>query len=141
MNALARLLLLKIVLTLSVWCVPLLLFPAQWLQALGFPVPQPILFLRLLGFAYAALVLGYALGWRAARRGEYPASAVSVGIVSNGGACVLLLFAALDRAWAEWGAVAQAIMWGSLFGTGLISVGLAALGRRHAPVQAPDAPR
>lgn len=135
MRALSAILIAKIVLTISVWCVPLLLFPANWLAALGFPVPEPLLFLRLLGMAYAALVLGYAFGLRAALRGEYPADVVWVGIVSNGGACLLLAIAAVAGTWSAWGAIAQVSMWASLVGTAAITVGLAWFGplRRDAP--------
>jgi hypothetical protein len=134
-RALSRLLALKIALTLAVWCVPLLLFPPGWLAALGFPLPEPLLFLRLLGMAYLALVLGYAFGLGAARRGTYPAAVVWVGIVSNGGACLLLALAALAGTWASWGAIAPALMWASLFGTGAIAAGLVWLGpmRRATP--------
>ena len=128
MIALARLLMLKIVLTLAIWCVPLLLFPPELLRMLGFPVPEPILFLRLLGVAYVALVVGYAFGWRETRRGSYPSVVVWIGIVSNGGACLLLLIAAIHGAWADWAGIAPVLMWGSLVGTGAISIGLVLLG-------------
>ncbi len=128
LRALSQVLVAKIVLTVSAWCVPLLLFPAPLLERLGFPVPEPTLFLRLLGVAYTALVVGYGFGLHASRRGEYPTGVVWVGIVSNGGACVLLCGAALLGAWADWGAFARLVMWGSLVGTGGITAGLVAYG-------------
>ena len=124
MKALSIIFIIKIVLTVFVWCIPLLFFPATWLQWLGFPVPEPQLFLRLLGMAYTALVVGYGFGLRAAMQNQYPHDVVWVGVVSNGGACILLANAAATSVWADWGNIAQWIMWGSLAGTGLIMLGL-----------------
>ena len=118
----------KIALTLVAWCVPLLLFPASLFERLGFPTPSPAVFLRLLGMAYLALVLGYALGLRQLRGGSYPAATVWVGVLSNGGACALLTLHALLGAWSEWGAFARLFMGGSLVGTGAITAGLLVFG-------------
>ncbi len=133
MKALSRILIIKIVLTTLVWCVPLLLFPLDWLQALGFPIPEPALFLRLLGMAYVALVLAYSFGLRDTLGNQYPQTIVWVGVISNGGACGLLTIAALTHVWNSWGMIAQTIMWGSLFGTGAITLGLVWFGvlKRH----------
>jgi hypothetical protein len=118
----------KIVLTVAVWCVPLLLFPESLLLRMGFPVPEPELFLRLLGMAYGALVVGYGFGLRSAKQGQYPAGTVWVGIVSNGGACLILTVAAVSGSWVAWGDVARWVMWGSLVGTGAITAGLVVFG-------------
>lgn len=131
MSGLSRILALKIALTVAVWCIPLLFFPAALLQSLGFPVPEPQIFLRLLGMAYVALVVGYCFGLKACSQGDYPAGVVWVGIVSNGGACLLLAVAAMLGVWTAWGTIAQAIMWGSLFGTGAITAGLVWFGPRR----------
>jgi hypothetical protein len=128
MSSLTRILAIKITLTVAVWCIPLLLFPTSLLQTLGFPVPEPQIFLRLLGMAYTALVVGYGFGLRASSRGSYPAGVVWVGIVSNGGACLLLAMAAALGVWESWGAIARAIMWSSLLGTGAIAAGLVVFG-------------
>lgn len=128
MRALTAVLTAKIILTILLWVVPLLFFPAAWLRRLGFPVPEPPLFLQLLGMAYLALVVGYAFGWRSARRGIYPADAVWAGIVSNGGAFLLLAIAAVSGVWASWGGPARVAMWSSLVATGAITVGLLAFG-------------
>lgn len=128
MNALAQVLAVKIALTLSAWCVPLLLFPKPLLLWLGFPVPEPALFLRLLGMAYVALIVAYGFGLQAARRGEYPAGVVWVGVVSNGGACLLLGYFAWLDAWSDWGGFAQLVMWTSLLGTGAIAAALVKFG-------------
>lgn len=133
MKALSRIFIIKIVLTTLIWCIPLLLFPAAWLKWLGFPVPEPQLFLRLLGMAYVALVLGYGFGLHDTLRHQYPETIIWVGVVSNGGACLLLAMAALTQAWHGWGTMAQAIMWGSLLGTGAISLGLVWFGLANKP--------
>ena len=73
-------------------------------------MPEPQLFLRLLGMAYTALIVGYAFGLRDARSGRYPAGVVWVGIVSNGGAFVMLAVAALLGVWSGWGLPAQLVM-------------------------------
>ena len=106
MKNLARVLFAKIVLTVAAWCIPLLAFPSTLFESLGFPVPEPQLFLRLLGVAY--------LVW--------------VGIVSNGGAFVVLGIAAILGTWSAWGFFAQVSMWISLLGTGGITAGLIAFG-------------
>ena len=139
MQALSKILIIKIVLTSLVWCIPLLFFPAAWLKGLGFPVPEPQVFLRLLGMAYVALVVGYGFGLCDARRQRHPKAVVWVGLVSNGGACLLLSIAALSKVWDGWGMIAQSIMWGSLFGTGVIAIGLAYFGliARYKPIR-PD---
>ncbi|AXQ29978.1 hypothetical protein D0B54_15410 [Solimonas sp. K1W22B-7] len=142
MKALSRLLVFKIAFTAAGCCIPLLLFPASLLLQLGFAVPQPLFFLRLLGMAYAALVLGYAFGLRDARRGIYPGDVVRVGILSNGGAAVLLAGAAWQGAWGSWGPLAQALMWGSLLSVGGIAIGLIVLGplaRRGTPLHSSTA--
>lgn len=124
MKALSRILFIKIALTALVWCIPLLFPPGTLLQWLGFPVPEPQLFLRLLGMAYVALVVGYGFGLRDALRNQYPQAVVWLGIISNGGAFVLLIAAAISSVWADWGSIAQWIMWGSLIGTAAITLGL-----------------
>ena len=120
----------KIIVTIVAWCVPMLLFPASILSSLGLPVPDPIIYLRLLGMAYIALVVGYGFGLRAVRRGEYPEATVWVGIVSNGGAAMILAFYGLSGCWQDWGGIARLMMWGSLLATSAITAGLFICGVR-----------
>ena len=68
MKTLSKVLFIKILLTVFIWCIPLLFYPATWLHWLGFPVPEPQIFLRLLGMAYTALVVGYCFGLRTAMK-------------------------------------------------------------------------
>ena len=141
MPGLERVLMAKIVVTVFVWVLPLLLLPAEILVLLGFPLPEPAVFLRLLGIAYAALVVGYALGLRQARRKAYPAEAVYVGIVSNGGAAVVLAIAALSGSWSAWGPLARVYMWFSLFAVTAITLGLILMHARYKQVGLPDESR
>jgi hypothetical protein len=128
MYGLSKVLAIKIIVTITIWGIPLLFFPSSLLNRLGFPVPEPQLFLRLLGMAYWALVVGYSFGLRAALQGIYPDGIVWVSIVSNGGAFLLLLIGAFLGVWQSWGGIAQAIMWSSVLITCGITVGLVALG-------------
>jgi hypothetical protein len=116
----------KIALTAGLWCAPLLLVPAGWFARLGFPAPQPMVFVRLLGAAYLALLAGYVRGLRGMHAGRPPADAVVMGIVSNGAACVLLVAYGLAGAYAEWGSFARGYMWASALATGLITIALVA---------------
>ena len=118
----------KIAVTILAWCIPLLLFPTSLLKSLGFKVPEPILFFRLLGIAYTALVVGYVFGLQTSLRGGYPAGIVWVGIVSNGGAFFYLVLNAVSGTWASWGNFARVVMWSSLVGTGVITAGLITFG-------------
>ncbi len=125
----------KIFLTFACWSLPLLLFPPTWLVAIGFLDPgAAIVFVRLLGAAYFTLGLGYILGFRDLGEGKDIGNVVTIGIVSNGLACAILIaFGALGR-WNNWGVGAQAFMWGSAIATGLITVGLLVSMPRNAKV-------
>ena len=125
---LRRVLAAKIAITVLAWAIPLLLFPADLLVFLGFPSPHPEIFLRLLGTAYCALVVGYVLGFNKTKANKYPVEAVWVGIASNGGATFILAIAAMMGAWSNWGAFAQIYMWFSLLSVALISFGLVMFG-------------
>lgn len=70
MNPLSAVLLFKIAATVLMWCVPMLLFPPAVLTVLGLPDQSSYLFIRLLGWAYLALCVGYGFAYQAARRGE-----------------------------------------------------------------------
>lgn len=128
MSMLAVILVAKIALTIVLWTIPPLLFSSSWLRRFGFPVPQPLMFLRLLGLAYFSLAVGYVLGLQSLCHGIYPSQTVLIGIVSNGGAFVLLVTGVAQSVWKTWGPVAKATMWASLVGTGLITFGLILFG-------------
>lgn len=130
MNSLAKVLVLKIAATVFVWCVPLILLPAEVLLEVGFPKQDSYMFVRMLGWAYLALCVGYAFGLRAALQGRRLMGPIWVGIVSNGGACSYLLFYGLSGAWAEWSGFIQFIAWSSTVATALITAGLVVFGVR-----------
>ena len=125
MQPLKLVLLFKIFLTFAFWSLPLLVFPPTWLIAIGFLDPgAAIAFVRLLGAAYFALGVVYILGFRDLSEDKDIGNVVTVGIVSNGLACAILLTFGVLGQWNNWGIGAQAFMWGSAIATGLISAGL-----------------
>lgn len=113
-------LILKILLTIG-WSASLLFLSGTQFEKLGVPEPKPVLFTRLLGAAFLALLLGYALGLRELYRGEMPVNTMLVGIVSNGLACVILVYFGFQGMWSEWGSLARYCMWCSAMFTGLIT--------------------
>ncbi len=135
MNALSKVLVFKITFTFVGACVPLLLLPVSSLQQLGFVVPAPSLFLRLLGMACLALIVGYCFGLRDSLRGLYPGTVVWMGIVSNGGAAFLMAFAATQNVWGSWGLFAQCLMWGSLICLSGITLSLIIYGLWSMPTE------
>ena len=130
MSPLSLVLVVKIAATLTVWCVPLLLFPVSLLQAIGFPAQDSYMFVRMLGWAYLALCVGYGFALQAALQGRRLMGPIWVGIVSNGGACVYLCFYGFSGTWAQWPAAIQFIAWSSALATALITAGLYVFGVR-----------
>jgi hypothetical protein len=128
MRYLSGILFFKIGVTTILWFGPLLFFPAPLLEKIGFPTCPSTIFLKLLGMAYGALLVGYVFGLVDTLHGRYPRSTVWAGIVSNGGAFLLLSMGAFQGVWAAWGEPARIVMWASLAATGLISTGLIAFG-------------
>lgn len=131
MNALSNVLVFKISATVVFWCIPLLLFPSAWLEALGFPKQETWMFLRMLGWAYLALCVGYGFALAASLRGQRLIGAIWAGIVSNGGACAFLLFYGLQGTWTSWEWMAQVILWGSAVATAGITTTLYLFGVRN----------
>ncbi|MDZ4286838.1 MAG: hypothetical protein U0984_02710 [Prosthecobacter sp.] len=115
----------KISITILFWAGPLLLAPGGLLEKLGFPKLAPYVFFRLLGVTFAALVVAYAYGLGPAAAGKPAEATVAIGLVSNGGSCLVLLLYGLRGAWASWGWFARCYMWCSVAATGLITAGLA----------------
>ncbi len=124
MSSLSKVLIVKIAGTVILWCIPLILFPASVLEMAGFPKQQSYMFVRMLGWAYLALCVGYYFGLRAALAGQRLMGPIWVGIVSNGGACVYLLYYGVRGTWTAWGCGVQLIAWGSAAATALITLGL-----------------
>ena len=130
MNALSQVFVFKITATVFVWCIPLLLMPSSLIVAAGLPEQPSWMFIRMLGWAYIALCVGYAFGLKASLQGKRAMGPIWVGIVSNGGACLFLLFYGLMGTWSEWGIFLQVIGWGSILATALITLGLFLFGVR-----------
>lgn len=131
----------KIGVTLLFWCVPLLCFPASWIQALGVPAQAGYLFLRLLGLAYVALLVGYGFGLRASLDGRRAAGPIWTGIVGHGGAWVLLLGHGVSGEWPDWGRLPGAGLWTSAAVTGGIALALlwwGVLGRADTSGERPE---
>ena len=127
---LSKVFVIKIAATVFVWCVPLILIPAQLLEAAGFPEQDSYMFVRMLGWAYLALCVGYAFGLRASLDGKRLMAPIWVGIVSNGGACLYLCYYGFTGTWVEWSPLIQVILWGSAVATALITAGLYVYGVR-----------
>ena len=128
MSNLSKVLIFKISGTVLLWCIPLLLFPASFLTAVGFPQQESYIFVRMLGWAYLALCVGYSFALAASLRGRRLMGPIWVGLVSNGGACLYLLYYGVTGAWADWGGAVQFIAWGSVAATALITAGLCVFG-------------
>lgn len=124
MNTLSKILIAKLAATLSLWCIPLLLFPPRWLSLLGLPQQESYLFVRLLGMAYLAFCIGYGFALKDTLRGRMPLGTVWSSVVSNGGACALLLYYGIAGAWSAWGAPMQGVMWFSVLATAALAAAL-----------------
>ena len=88
------------------------------------------MFIRMLGWAYLALCVGYWFGLKASLQGQRPMGPIWVGIVGNGGAFLYLLCYCLLGTWTTWGIALQVIGWGSALATFLITAGLLLFGVR-----------
>ena len=82
----------KIIVTLTLWAGPLLLFPVSAFESLMGQAPEPISYARLLGVAYLALVVNYVGGYMLAKRHVAPWITITTGLVSNGGGLAILLY-------------------------------------------------
>ena len=128
MNALARVFTVKIVATVVFWCLPLILLPASLIEAAGFPKQETYMFVRMLGWAYLALCVGYGFGLKSALQGKRALGAIWVGIVSNGGAFGYLCYYGVVGTWSSWGGVIQFVGWTSVAATLSITIGLFVFG-------------
>lgn len=127
-TAVRRVLAAKILLTAALWAGPALLFPTPWFPLVGVPEPPlaQLVFVRLLGAAYLALITGYALAWRTPAR--HP-GAILVGIVSNGLAALVILSVGSAGGFATWTALGALYIWGSALVAASLAVALAVTGR------------
>ena len=88
------------------------------------------MFVRMLGWAYLALCVGYYFALQASLAGKRLMGPIWVGIVSNGGAGIYLLYYGVIGTWSDWGGLVQFIAWGSVVATALITLGLLVYGVR-----------
>ena len=99
MSFLALVLTAKIVLTGILTAVPFLVLPGARLAAVTGVTGGGETLFRLYGIAIVALLVGYASGFWALARGEFPWGVVAMGLVSNaGGASLLVASGAWRRA-------------------------------------------
>ncbi len=130
MNSLAKVLIFKISATVLCWSLPLIFFPAWLLEEIGFPRQETYMFVRMLGWAYLALCVGYGFALRSALEGKRAVGQIWVGIVSNGGAFAFLAYHGAIGTWSSWGLYVQLIAWASVAVTFLITIGLFVFGIR-----------
>ncbi|MCB9478978.1 MAG: hypothetical protein H6684_03700 [Deltaproteobacteria bacterium] len=123
----------KLAVTVAIWAGPMLFLPKSVFALLGFPIPEPFLFVRLLGAAYLALCVGYGSGVVELSRGRSAAGAVWMGVVSNGSAAMLVALAAMRGTFADWPGLAKAYM--AVSGVLAAALAVALFLRRH---DAPD---
>jgi len=129
MLTLPRILKFKIFCTIIFWSLPLLVLPPAWFPYIGLPVPEPMIWIRLLGAAYLALTVLYYLGLIELENGRSATQAVWIGITSNGLACAILVYSGITGAWSTWSVQGQFIMWSSVILTFFITILL--LPHRH----------
>ena len=130
MNHLSGVFVFKISATVLAWSLPLIFLPAHLIEATGFPPQDSYMFVRMLGWAYLALCVGYGFGLRASLQGKRAMSTIWVGIVSNGGGFAYLLYYGAIGTWSNWGPAIQFIGWSSVAATFLITLGLVVFGVR-----------
>ena len=129
---LANVVALKIIVTMGVWSFPLLVAPGFFLPQAGLELPENTILLSLLGWAYVALCVGYGYGFLQARKGVREKGILAMGVVSNGGACLIMLFNAVIGMAPELTLFGNIIALGSVAFTGFFAVSLYLLGLREA---------
>jgi len=91
MSVLALILIAKMSVTLLAVVIPFLFFPKPTLdRTVGFGAPDGV-FYRLYGVAVLALLVAYGVGYVQVQEGIYPEGVVWMGLVSNGGATLVLI--------------------------------------------------
>ena len=126
---------LKIAATVLAWCLPLLFVGRSQLQALGLDPDPSMMPLRMLGWAYVALCVGYTAGLRAALAGRVETGPIDVGIVSNGGAALMLAGHGALGLWDTWHPMLGFHLWGSALVAGGIAAALVAARLRQRPAR------
>jgi hypothetical protein len=118
---------------------PFLLLPDSVLHTAKVPNhAEP--FVRLLGWAYLTLGVGYWHGLRELRTGRHPTNAIIVGLVSNGGACALLTYYDVTDGFRSYIDVVRWGAWGSAVVTLIITAGLYGYGLHGTAADVHDTP-
>jgi protein-S-isoprenylcysteine O-methyltransferase Ste14 len=138
MKGLKGLFIRKIAITAVFLCVPLLFFPSSLFEALGIPAPQPLMFVRLLGVAYLALIVGYYSGIKALDNNRSPIFAIDMGLVSNGLAGLVFFYFGITGGWSGWSIGAQIYMWLLLAGAVMITLNLFRARKKYAQTDKPN---
>ena len=124
MSHLSKVFVFKIAATVFIWCLPLIFLPASIIESVGFPKHETYMFVRMLGWAYLALCVGYWFGLQASLQGKRAMGPIWVGIVSNGGAFLYLAYYGVSGTWVSWGGMIQFVGWASVGATFAITLGL-----------------
>lgn len=124
MILLRRVLWFKILFTILAWALPFLLLPKSMFQPLLGYTPEPLFLIRLLGWAYFALVVGYSFGLRQIGQQIFPWGTVIMGLFSNGGAALLLMYFLLMGDVANHTGLPVMLLWASCAALLLITLGL-----------------
>jgi hypothetical protein len=114
----------KIFVTITFWAIPSLVLPESFIVSLGIPVNESIIYVRLLGAAYLALLVGYVAGVKRVKIGKDVEHIIWTGIVSNGLASLLLFLYGVLGSYTEWLPLGRIYMWLSAVLTLIITVGL-----------------
>lgn len=128
MRSLSAVLLFKVLVTFTFWVIPLLFFPSDWLQYIGFESTQNFFVIRLLGLAYLSLTVGYTFAYFEARKGIVLKPVIWVGLVSNGSAAIMLTIFLWIGYFSNTTSLLKIIVSSSVVATGSIAVGLWILG-------------
>lgn len=124
MLLLKRVLMFKITVTVFAWVLPFLFFPKDWIQLfMGFS-PEPQFPIRLLGWSYLALAVGYSYGFKQANMGITPWGVILMGLVSNGGAAVIVGWHLLYGEASDLAGIPLLLIWGSFAALLAITLGL-----------------
>ncbi len=132
MKGLRGLFIRKIIITAVFLCIPLLFFPMSIFELVGIQAPQPLIFTRLLGVAYFALLIGYWGGIKALDNNENPIYVINMGIASNGIAGIVFLYFGIIGSWSIWSLGAQIYMWLLTIGAMIIAFNLFKARKKYA---------
>ena len=130
MKELRRLLINKIGVTAMGLCIPLILFPRSFFA--DFDVSADgMLFVRLLGVAYAALCVGYYGGIQLLEDQQAVRYVIYMGLVSNGFAGLIFLIYGVTGRWTSYAIGMQIYLWLLVAGAFYMTFRLFYLGRKH----------